>query len=305
MIEPGQQLLHYRLIEKIGEGGMGVVWKALDTSLEREVAIKVLPEDFAADPDRLARFKREARAVAALNHPNIVTVHSVDQCSSPTPVHFITMELVEGHTLTTAIPRNGFELRPFLEIAIPLADAVSCAHREGITHRDLKPDNIMIDVEGRLRILDFGLARRHLSSTDPADETVTRFDSVTEEGKILGTVAYMSPEQAEGKSVDARTDIFSLGTMLYEMALGVRPFQGNTSISTISAILKDEPDSVLDSKPSFPKHFGRIIRRCLAKQPDRRYQTALDLRNELEELRSDVDSGMTMVAGRWLWLLWV
>ena len=287
-IEPGRQLLHYRLIEKIGEGGMGEVYVAEDTKLHRRVALKVLPQRMADNPDRRARFEREARAVAALNHPNIVTLYSVEEADG---VHFITMELVEGQTLTELLTREGLTSSRLLKIAIPLADAVSSAHRSGITHRDLKPDNIMFDAEGRLRVLDFGLAKLHDPSGLGADTQVATATAVTQEGKILGTVAYMSPEQAEGKQVDPRTDVFSLGTMLYEMAAGVRPFQGDTNVSTISAILKDDPTTVTELKPSLPNHLGRIIRRCLAKDPDRRYQTALDLRNELEELKDEIRSG--------------
>jgi Tol biopolymer transport system component len=287
-IQPGQTLLHYRLIEKIGKGGMGEVYAAEDTKLRRRVALKVLPQEMAADPDRQARFEREARAVAALNHPNIVTLHSVEEVDG---VRFITMELVEGKTLAEMLPRTGFALSRLLEIAIPLADAVSRAHREGITHRDLKPDNIMIDAEGRLRVLDFGLAKLHDPLGFEGEQEAETATAGTGEGKILGTVAYMSPEQAEGKAVDPRSDVFSLGTILYEMASGERPFRGDTSMSTIGAILKDEPASVTELNRSLPRHAGRIIRRCLAKDPDRRYQTALDLRNELEELKADIDSG--------------
>ncbi len=287
-MNPGQNLRHYRLIEKIGEGGMGVVWKAEDTKLHRHVALKVLPPSMASDPGRRARFEREARAVAALNHPNIVTLHSVEELGG---VHFITMELVEGQTLSQLVPRSGLALGQLLEIAIPLADAVSRAHRAGITHRDLKPDNVMIDADGRLRVLDFGLAKLQEPSglqTGPEALTAT---AVTEEGTILGTVAYMSPEQAEGKDVDPRSDVFSLGTILYEMVSGERPFKGDTNVSTIGAILKDHPASVTEIKPSLPNHLGRIIRRCLAKDPDRRYQTALEVRNELQELNAEIDSG--------------
>jgi serine/threonine protein kinase len=287
-IEPGQQLLHYRIVKKIGKGGMGEVYVAEDTKLNRQVALKVLPEKMAADPDRRARFEREAKSVAAFNHPNIVTIHSVEEAEG---VHFITMELVEGQTLSQMLPRKGLTTNQLLEIAIPLADAVSRAHREGITHRDLKPDNIMIDSEGRLRVLDFGLAKLQGTAsfqTDPEAPTAT---AVTEEGKILGTVAYMSPEQAEGKEVGPRSDVFSLGTILYELATGARPFKGDTNVSTIGAILKDQPVSVTELKPALPNHLGRIFRRCLAKNPDRRYQTALGLLNELQELKEEIDSG--------------
>jgi serine/threonine protein kinase len=285
----GRKLVHYEIVRSLGKGGMGEVYVAEDTTLHRQIALKVLPEETAADPERRARFQREAQAVAALNHPNIVTVHSVEEADG---VHFITMELVEGKTLAKMLPKNGFALAELLGIAIPLADAVSSAHRTGITHRDLKPDNIMVDAEGRLRVLDFGLAKLHDVADTEEEATQAPTAAVeTEEGKILGTVAYMSPEQAEGKTVDPRSDVFSLGTILFEMATGERPFRGDTKMSTIGAILKDEPVSVTERNRSLPRHLGRIIRRCLAKDPDRRYQTALDLRNELEELKAEIDSG--------------
>ncbi|UCF66037.1 MAG: serine/threonine-protein kinase [Acidobacteriota bacterium] len=295
-IGPGQHLLHYRLIEKIGEGGMGVVWKADDTKLHRYVALKLLPAAMATDPDRRARFEREARAVAALNHPNIVTLHSVEEASTPDgTVHFLTMELVTGETLSELLPKDGFPLRRLLEIAIPLADAVAYAHRAGITHRDLKPDNVMIDAEGRLRVLDFGLVKLQALAGSIGETQAQTMTSDTAEGRVLGTVSYMSPEQAEGKGVDPRSDVFSLGTILYEMASGERPFRGDTPMSTISSILKDEPSPITELKRSLPRHTGRIVRRCLAKDPDRRYQTALELRNELEELKAEVESGMHAV----------
>jgi len=286
-----RKLAHYEIVQLLGKGGMGEVYVAEDTRLHRRVALKVLPEEMAADPERRGRFQREAQAVAALSHPNIVTVYSVEEAEG---VHFITMELIKGKNLTEMLPREGFSTSRLLEIAIPLADAVSSAHRAGITHRDLKPDNIMIDDEGRLRVLDFGLAKLHdpMGPGEGSDlETAT---ARTGEGRILGTVAYMSPEQAEGKPVDPRSDVFSLGTILYEMATGERPFRGDTSISTIGAILKDQPATVTELNPSLPRHLGRVIRRCLAKDPDRRYQTALDLRNELEELKAEIDSGELM-----------
>jgi Tol biopolymer transport system component len=286
--ESGQTLLHYRLLEKLGEGGMGVVWKALDTKLDREVAIKILPEEMAGDPERMARFEREAKSVAALNHPNIVTIHSVEEAEG---IHFITMELVRGKSLTELIPKNGLPLAKFFELSTAMADAISTAHQQGITHRDLKPDNVMVGDDGRLKILDFGLAK--LRDEAHAIEGSTQFPTatVTQEGKILGSVSYMSPEQAEGKSIDHRSDIFSMGVVLYQMATGQRPFKGDTSVSIISSIMKDTPESITDLNQSLPRHLGRIVKRCLAKEPGRRFQTALDLRNELEELKEEIDSG--------------
>jgi len=285
----GRRLAHYAAVSRLGKGGMGEVYLAEDTKLGRCVALKVLPPEVAADPERRMRFEREARAVAALNHPSIVTVHSVEEADG---VPFITMELVEGQTLSALLSGRALPLSRLLEVAIPLADAVGCAHRSGIIHRDLKPDNVMVDGQGRLKVLDFGLARvdRPSGPEDAGTQTPT-VSLDTREGTILGTVAYMSPEQAEGRPVDSRSDVFSLGIMLYEMATGVRPFQGATPMSTISSILKDEPTPVSDRDPTLPERFGRIVRRCLAKDPDRRYQTALDLRNDLEDVRVDVDSG--------------
>jgi TolB-like protein/Tfp pilus assembly protein PilF len=283
-------LLHYRLLEKLGEGGMGVVWKALDTKLDREVALKILPEEMASDPERFGRFEREAKAVAALNHPNIVTVHSVEETEGS---HFITMELVRGKSLTELIPKYGLHLGKFFELSVALADAIGAAHQRGITHRDLKPDNVMVDEDGRLKVLDFGLAKLREEARTTEASTQLPTATVTQEGKILGTVSYMSPEQAEGKATDNRSDIFSLGVMLYQMATGQRPFKGDTHISIISSIMKDTPASVTDIKASLPNHLGRIIRRCLAKDPKSRYQSTLDLRNELEELGREVATGET------------
>ena len=283
----GRTLLHYKIVEKLGAGGMGEVYRAHDNTLGRDVALKILPEDLAADDDRRMRFEREARVVASLNHPNIVTIHSIQQAEG---LHFITMELVEGSTLSEIIPEKGLSLDRFIELAVPMADAVSTAHASGVAHRDLKPANVMLDSAGRVKILDFGLAKLFESDIEGAD-TVAGPDSDTAEGRILGTVAYMSPEQAEGKTLDHRSDVFSLGIIMYEMLTGKRPFSGDTNISTISSILKDEPDSVTDIREALPRHLGRIVNRCLAKKPDRRYQSALDIRNELEDLRKEVDSG--------------
>jgi serine/threonine protein kinase len=283
----GQTLSHYKILEKLGSGGMGDVYVAEDTKLHRNVALKILPPEMATE-ERRQRFEREAQAIAALNHPNIVTIHSVEETEG---VHFITMELVKGKTLTELIPKRGLPLAKLLEIAIPLADAVSAAHEQGITHRDVKPDNLMVSDEGRLKILDFGLAKlkQEAAAEVPGSELPT--EHRTEEGRILGTVAYMSPEQAEGKTVDHRSDIFSIGILLYEMATGERPFQGDTKASLMSSILKDTPTSVTELRSDLPRDLAKLIRRCLAKNPEDRLQAAKDLRNELKELKQDVESG--------------
>jgi Tol biopolymer transport system component len=284
----GRTLNHYRILKLLGRGGMGEVYLAEDTRLARKVALKMLSPQVAEDRQLRLRFEREARAVAALNHPNIVTIHSVEDCDD---IHFITMEVVEGSTLSTLIPNRGFPLRRFLEIAIPLGAAVSTAHEHGITHRDLKPDNVMITEDDRLKVLDFGLAKlREGQGVFPEHGTST---SVTGQGAILGTVAYMSPEQAEGKVVDHRTDIFSLGVMLYELATGRRPFEGESSASIVSSILRDSPESVVNANRALPHELWRIIRRAIHKDPDRRFQTSKDLYNELLELKEALESGET------------
>jgi Tol biopolymer transport system component len=285
-------LAHYRIVEKIGSGGMGEVYRAHDEKLGRDVALKVLPNEMAEDPERRKRFEREARAVASLKHPNIVTIHSVEESDG---THFITMELVEGQTLSALIPKNGLSLEQFFDYSVSLVDAVSGAHEQGITHRDLKPANIMLDAGGRLKVLDFGLAKLRPGG-DPDNEK-TLAESDTAEGVVLGTVAYMSPEQAEGQEIDHRSDIFSLGVILYEMATGSRPFKGDTRISTITSIMRDEPVLVSEVKQTLPRHLGRIVKRCMAKKARRRYQSALDLRNELEELKDEIESGETLITG--------
>jgi serine/threonine protein kinase len=283
----GKTFGQYEIIEKIGKGGMDEVYRARDTRLDRDVALKILPED-AADPDRLKRFEREAKAVAALKHPNIVTIHSVDEIDGRS---FLTMELVDGMTLSALIPSGGLPLERFFELAIPLSEALVAAHTKGITHRDLKPSNVMVDADGTLKVLDFGLAKLLAEPDSSEDDTVVGQDSVAGEGRVLGTVYYMSPEQAEAKPLDQRSDIFSLGVVLYEMATGKRPFRGDTPISTISSILKETPAPVTDVRDNLPRHLARMVNRCLEKNPDKRFQTARDVANELEGLQKEVESG--------------
>ena len=289
----GQTLGHYRIVREIGAGGMGVVYQAEDTTLGRQVALKILPPELAADDERRSRFAREARAVATLNHPNIVTVHSVEESGG---THFITMELVKGKTLADLLPRQGFALGGFFDIAIPLADAVAAAHQQGITHRDLKPANVMISDAGRMKVLDFGLAKAMVG--DGSRHSALPTQTATQAGHTVGTPAYMSPEQAQGGPVDTRSDIFSLGIVFYEMLTGRRPFEGSNAASVISAILRDTPRPVTELQPAVPRALARVVDRCLAKNPVDRFQSALDLRHSLEEVKQDVDSGDAFAAPR-------
>jgi serine/threonine-protein kinase len=283
----GQTFGHYRILEKLGAGGMGEVYLAEDSTLKRKVALKVLPAELASDQERLERFQREAESLAALNHPNIVHVYSVEEDQG---FHYLTMELVEGEDLGQLISQEGLSVEEFLSLAVTLADALSEAHDRGVIHRDLKPANVMIDRRGRPKILDFGLAKlRHSEATEDLSQLPT--DLMTQAGSVLGTYPYMSPEQAEGKEVDHRSDIFSLGTMLYEMATGERPFKGDTPASLISSILRDSPPAVDLAKEELPHHLGRIVSRCLEKDPEDRYQRARDLKRDLEELRREVQGG--------------
>jgi Tol biopolymer transport system component/predicted Ser/Thr protein kinase len=284
----GTQLAHYRIERLLGSGGMGEVYLAQDTRLGRQVALKVLSPGLASDPDRRERFEREARAAAALNHPNIVTIHSVEEADG---VHFLTLEVVDGETLADKIVPGGLPLDRVLAIGIPLADAVGAAHQRGITHRDLKPANVMLTSDGRLKVLDFGLAKVKEEARAAEDAMMPTAVALTGEGRIVGTVAYMSPEQAEGTNVDARSDVFSLGIILYELATGTRPFAGDTPMSVMSAIMKDTPKSVTEVRPGLPRELSKIVNRCLAKDVEDRYQSAKDLRNDLRALKNELTSG--------------
>jgi formylglycine-generating enzyme required for sulfatase activity/tRNA A-37 threonylcarbamoyl transferase component Bud32/dienelactone hydrolase len=284
----GKTLAHYQISELIGRGGMGEVYRARDTKLGRDVALKVLPADMARDTERQARFQREASVIAALKHPNIVTIYSVEEDEG---VHFITMELVEGETLSEKIPTTGLSLAAFLDAAISLADALDSAHGRGIVHRDLKPTNIMFDADGRVKILDFGLAK--LVETIGEDDVTITSDGRTVAGQVIGTLAYMSPEQAEGLSVDHRSDIFSLGIVLYQMATGTQPFRGPNAVSTLSAILKNTPPPVAEHNRALPGALNGIVERCLSKDPDHRYQSAAELRDDLQEVQRTAISGVS------------
>jgi len=283
----GHTLSHYLITAKIGAGGMGEVYRAQDTRLKRDVALKVLPSEMASDPVRLERFQREAETVASLSHPNIVMLHSVEEAEG---IRFLTMELVEGQSLDQLLPAGGMPLSRLFEIGGSLADALAAAHEKGIIHRDLKPANVMITKDGRVKVLDFGLAKL-AEDAAPSDVTALHTEPVTKEGMVLGTVPYMSPEQLRGETVDQRSDIFSLGVLLYEMATGRRPFLGDSNSDITSAILRDTPTPLIQVKPELPVHLGRIISRCLEKDANHRFHSAIDIRNDLRGLRKETESG--------------
>ena len=276
----------------IGAGGMGEVYRARDTRLDRDIALKVLPADVAANPARLDRFQREAKTVASLNHQNIVTLYSVEEDAG---VRFLTMELIEGQALDQVLTADGLPLPRVFDSGIAIADALAAAHDKGIVHRDLKPANVMLTRDGRVKVLDFGLAK--VAEKVAWDQTVTRPAPITTEGAVMGTVPYMSPEQLRGQQVDHRSDIFSLGVLLYEMATGRRPFSGATNTDVISSILRDTPRPLTQMKPDLPYQLGRIIAQCLEKEPEERYHSAKDVRNALRGLRKEVESGVSEIGG--------
>src|SRR5579862_2700628 len=287
----GQALGHYRIEAKLGEGGMGVVYRAFDTHLDRSVAIKILRADAIGSPERKRRFLLEAKAASALNHPNIIHIYDINSSNG---TDFIAMEFVAGKTLNQLIGKHGLPLKDTLKYSIQMADALARAHAAGIVHRDLKPANIIVAEDGRVKLLDFGLAKLTEPSVDSEGATATiNADQgpLTEEGSIVGTVAYMSPEQAAGKKVDGRSDIFSFGSVLYEMVTGRRAFGGTNNVSTLSAILHQEPQPPGELAPDLPLEMERIIARCLRKDPERRAQHVDDVRLALEELRDDSASG--------------
>ena len=273
----GRRLGTYEVLSWLGAGGMGEVHRARDTTLNRDVALKTLPDAFLRDADRLARFRREAQAVAALNHPHIVTIFSIEEHDA---VPFMTMELIEGSTLDEVVPDGGLSQARFFDIAIALADALSAAHRKHIIHRDLKPANVMVTDDGHVKVLDFGLARAVDADAASLAEDVTHLG--TKVGTIVGTMPYMSPEQIEAKPLDHRTDLFSLGIMLYELATGERPFRGDSPAALMSSILKDHLRPVGERRSDLPGDVCRLIDRCLEKEPRDRIQTATEVLAELK-----------------------
>ena len=296
----GKTVHHYQFLEKLGAGGMGEIWKAQDTRLNRFVAVKVLTSASAGDPERRRRFIQEAQAASALNHPNIITIHDI---ISEGDAEYMVMEYVQGKTLIDVIPKGGLRVPQVLKYAVQMTDALQTAHAAGIIHRDLKPGNVMVTEAGLVKVLDFGLAkltdRAPLSQTSAPgsdsgnDATRTIAEApLTVEGSIIGTVSYMSPEQAQGKRVDARSDIFSFALVLYEMVTGTRAFAGDSALSTLSAILRDEARPILEVAPDTPPQLEQVIQRCLRKNPDQRFQTMREVQVALGALKHESDSGM-------------
>jgi adenylate cyclase len=279
-IEAGALLSHYRILDRLGEGGTCEVWRALDTRLQRDVALKVLPESFQADPVRRARLETEAKAVASLHHPHIVVVYSIEEVEG---CLFMTMELLKGRTLDQVIPPEGLPVPRFFEFAVPLCDAVGTAHEGGVAHRDLKPRNIMVTDDGVIKVLDFGLALTRLLPPGWTLENAPT-EEMAPAGHVAGTLAYMAPEQLTGQSPDIRSDLFSLGVVLHEMATGRRPFPGATGAEVIANILKTEPPLLSDLNPELPRQLSRVVRACLEKDPDRRPASARALGEDLRTL---------------------
>ncbi len=284
----GRTIAHFEVIEKLGEGGMGVVYKARDTGLDRFVALKVLQPDAVANPDRRRRFIQEAKSASALNHPNIVHIYEIGEADGSL---FIAMEYVDGQTLDQCIRNGGLGMKEALRDALQIADAVATAHAAGIVHRDLKPGNIMVTGQGQVKVLDFGLAKllEAPEEVSPTDETHSIHNPAprTEEGVVIGTAAYMSPEQAEGKRVDARSDIFSFGAVLYEMVTRKRAFSGDTRMSTLSAVMREEPPPMSQVGLAIPPELDKVVQRCLRKDPAKRAQHMSDVKVQLEEIRED------------------
>ena len=287
-LTPGTRLGPYEIVAQLGQGGMGIVFRARDTKLERDVAVKVLPKNLAEDPDALGRFEREAKAVAALSHPNILAIHDFGRDEGTV---YAAMELLEGETLRQRLQDGALPARKAVEIALEIASGLAAAHDKGIVHRDLKPENVFILGSGQVKVLDFGLARMDPVAPEGAD--VPTVSLSTEPGRVMGTVGYMAPEQVRGKAVDARADIFSFGAVLYEMLTGKRAFRGESPVETLNAILKEDPPSLFESTRNVSPALERIVRRCLEKRPEERFRTAHDMAIALDAISTSSTRGLT------------
>ena len=288
-MSPGTKLSRYRIVSKIGAGGMGEVYLAQDTKLDRKVALKILPDGIAFEGERMRRFVQEAKAASALNHPNIITIYEISETDNK---HFIAAEYIDGHTVHSLLSDGPMSLSAVLDAGVQIASALQAAHKANIIHRDIKPDNVMVRPDGLVKLLDFGIAK----VSEPAMALGTHFESAattikggTSPGFVIGTAAYMSPEQAKGLLVDARTDVFSFGVLLYEMLTGRKPFKGETAIDLIGAILHKEPVPIRQLVPDLPSEVERIVNKLLRKDCNERYQTIKDVQIDLKDVRKELE----------------
>jgi serine/threonine protein kinase len=289
-LSAGTRLGTYEIQSPLGAGGMGEVYRAKDTKLGREVALKVLPEGFFENRENVVRFEREAKSLAAVTHPNIAVLYSFEEVSGR---HLLVQELLEGETLREALTKGPLPLRKALDVALQVAEGLAAAHAKGIVHRDVKPENVFLTKDGHAKLLDFGLARHDVARPDSADTRSPTLEAISEKGIVLGTVAYMSPEQARGEAVDFRSDQFSLGTVLYEMVTGKRPFEGDSAADTMASIIRDEPEPLSKRAPSVSAPVRWMVERLLSKEPGGRYHSTSDLAIELSTVRAHLSEAVS------------